>query len=96
VRVIDQGRGIPREQRSHIFEPFFRGRGVGASGSGLGLAICRGFVEANGGRIMLQTGIGSGTSFAVSFPVVAQPAGDGGAGLPASSLPAGAERVDDR
>jgi two-component system sensor histidine kinase KdpD len=48
---------------------------VGA-GSGLGLAISRGFVEANGGRIVLQTGSGRGTSFAVSFPVARQPAAE--------------------
>jgi signal transduction histidine kinase len=40
----------------------------------LGLAICRGFVEANGGRIILQSNADLGTSFAVSFPAVAQPA----------------------
>ena len=48
------------------------GSGSG-SGSGLGLAICRGFVEANGGRIVLQADAGQGTSFAVSFPTVPQP-----------------------
>jgi two-component system, OmpR family, sensor histidine kinase KdpD len=73
VRVIDQGRGIPSKQRSLVFEPFFRGRGEPGSGSGLGLAICRGFVEANGGQIVLQTGASRGTSFAVSFPLVKQP-----------------------
>jgi two-component system, OmpR family, sensor histidine kinase KdpD len=82
VRVADRGSGIPRRYRSQVFEPFFRGRGTdsgsgsdGGSGSGLGLAICRGFVEANGGRIVLQTGRDTGTIFTVSFPVVSQPAG---------------------
>ncbi len=85
VRVADQGSGIPRRYRSQVFEPFFRGRdagagtGDGASGSGLGLAICRGFVEANGGRIVLQTGRDTGTIFTVSFPAVAQPASAVGA-----------------
>jgi two-component system sensor histidine kinase KdpD len=74
IRVTDQGRGIPSQHRAHVFEPFFRGRGDAGSGSGLGLAICRGFVEANGGRIMLQTGNDRGTSFAVSFPFARQPA----------------------
>jgi two-component system, OmpR family, sensor histidine kinase KdpD len=74
VRVTDQGRGIPKSERTHVFEPFFRGRGEVGAGSGLGLAISRGFVEANGGRIVLQTGSGRGTSFAVSFPAVRQPA----------------------
>ena len=73
VRVTDQGRGIGKQERAHVFEPFFRGRGALGAGSGLGLAISRGFVEANGGRIVLQTGSGRGTSFAVSFPGAAQP-----------------------
>jgi two-component system sensor histidine kinase KdpD len=75
VRFIDRGRGIPLDQRGRIFEPFFRGRGTGAGGSGLGLAICQGFVEANGGRITVQSDLGHGTSFAVSFPAVPQPDG---------------------
>jgi two-component system, OmpR family, sensor histidine kinase KdpD len=73
VRVIDQGRGIPSQHRSQVFEPFFRGRGDSGSGSGLGLAISRGFVEANGGQIILQSDVDRGTSFAVSFPAVPQP-----------------------
>jgi two-component system sensor histidine kinase KdpD len=79
VRVIDQGRGIPSADRARVFEPFFRVRGSDGSGSGLGLAICRGFVEANGGRIVLQSGAGRGTSFAVSLPLLEQPSA---AGLP--------------
>ena len=74
VRVADRGSGIPRRYRSQVFDPFFRGRGQAGAGSGLGLAICRGFVEANGGRIVLQTGRDTGTSFTVSFPVARQPA----------------------
>jgi two-component system sensor histidine kinase KdpD len=85
VRVIDHGRGIPREHRLRIFEPFFRGRSRGPGGSGLGLAICRGFVEANGGRIVLQSDVERGTSFAVSFPVVAQPPGDAAPAAPPSA-----------
>lgn len=73
VRVADRGRGIPRSERMRIFEPFVHGREPG-HGSGLGLAICRGFVEANGGRIILQSGAGDETAFAVSFPLVTQPA----------------------
>ena len=72
VRVIDRGRGIPPAQRSQVFEPFFRGRG-GERGSGLGLAICRGFVEANNGRIQLS--VSDGTAFSVSFPAAREPVG---------------------
>ncbi len=77
VRVTDTGRGIPSRHRALVFEPFFTGRGGTGAGSGLGLAICRGFTEANGGRIVLQSGADRGTSFAVSFPVVRQPAAVG-------------------
>jgi two-component system, OmpR family, sensor histidine kinase KdpD len=75
IRVSDRGPGIPSSARRDVFEPFFRGRG-GQSGSGLGLAISRGFVEANGGRITLQSRKGEGTAFAVTFPQaeVASPA----------------------
>jgi two-component system sensor histidine kinase KdpD len=72
VRVSDRGHGIPPADRLQVFEPFFRGR-EGRPGSGLGLAICRGFVEANGGRIRVQSRPREGTSFAVSFPLVEQP-----------------------
>lgn len=73
VRVTDQGPGVPASLRAQIFEPFFRG-GRADAGSGLGLAICRGFVEANEGEISLQADAPDGTSFAVSFPLVEQPA----------------------
>jgi two-component system, OmpR family, sensor histidine kinase KdpD len=72
VRVSDRGRGIAPQHRARIFEPFFRGGGSRVPGSGLGLAICRGFVEANGGQIVLQSGR-DGSSFAVSFPLENQP-----------------------
>ncbi|MGZ4187980.1 MAG: sensor histidine kinase [Solirubrobacteraceae bacterium] len=82
VRVTDQGRGIGKQERSRVFEPFFRGRGALGAGSGLGLAISRGFVEANGGRIVLQTGSGRGTSFAVSFPIARQPVAESPSRMP--------------
>jgi two-component system sensor histidine kinase KdpD len=70
VRVTNEGPTIPRATRLRIFEPFAATRGP-ARGVGLGLAICRGFVEANGGRIALQSGNGE-TSFTVSFPLAPQ------------------------
>jgi signal transduction histidine kinase len=78
VRVLDEGPGVPLGQRGTIFEPFQRGpRARGrrnGGGAGLGLAICKGFVEANGGRIHLQANpSGHGAAFAISLPLVAQP-----------------------
>jgi len=67
VRVVDQGRGIPESEWERIFEPFQSG-GDANAGSGLGLAIAKGFVEANGGEIAVESLPGQGTSFVVSFP----------------------------
>jgi two-component system sensor histidine kinase KdpD len=69
VRVIDQGPGIPEPQRQRIFEPFQRGDTTSSgTGSGLGLAIARGFVEANGGTIEVESMPGQGTTFVVTLP----------------------------
>ena len=70
VRVVDRGPGIPPAQRDRVFEPFYRAgsKSAGHRGSGLGLAIVRGFVEANGGRVAVESLPGQGTSFVVEFP----------------------------
>ena len=73
VRVVDRGPGVPASQHKRVFEPFVGARS-GAGGAGLGLAICRGFVEANGGQIVLQSTPHGETAFAVSLPLVEQPA----------------------
>lgn len=74
VRVVDRGPGIPDRDRDRVFEPFYRAGNGAGNGSGLGLAIARGFIEANGGEIEVESLPGQGTSFVVSF---AAPAGAG-------------------
>jgi two-component system sensor histidine kinase KdpD len=69
IRVVDQGPGIPESEWERIFEPFQSGAENGAGGgSGLGLAIAKGFVEANGGEIAVESVLGQGSSFVVGFP----------------------------
>jgi len=68
VRVVDRGPGIPENLRERIFEPFYRAPGAASgSGPGLGLAIARGFIEANGGEVEVESLPGQGSSFVVSF-----------------------------
>lgn len=67
VRVVDQGPGIPESEWERIFEPFQRGD-TANTGSGLGLAIAKGFVQANGGEIAIESLPGQGTSFVVTLP----------------------------
>jgi len=66
VRVVDRGPGVPKAHQERIFEPFYRS---GSRGSGLGLAIVRGFVEANGGRVWVESLPDQATSFVVELPV---------------------------
>lgn len=75
VRVVDQGPGIPENLRERIFEPFYRVPGAAsAGGSGLGLAIARGFIEANGGEVEVESLPGQGSSFVVTFADPTRPA----------------------
>ena len=77
VSVVDHGPGIDPAEHDRIFEPFYRGRRAARgewTGSGLGLAIARGFVQANGGTIAVQSLPGQGTSFVVSLPIEQEPA----------------------
>jgi two-component system sensor histidine kinase KdpD len=67
VRVVDQGPGIPESDWARIFEPFQHGDAASA-GSGLGLAIAKGFIEASGGEIAIESLPGQGSSFVVTLP----------------------------
>jgi K+-sensing histidine kinase KdpD len=68
LRVVDQGPGIPENERRRIFEPFQHGEGGSGGGAGLGLAIAKGFIEANGGEITVDSVVGQGSSFVVAMP----------------------------
>jgi PAS domain S-box-containing protein len=72
LRVVDTGVGIPEEERSRLFERFFRGsniRNQGVPGTGLGLAISRTVVERHGGTITVTDhGNKPGTTFVVRLP----------------------------
>jgi two-component system sensor histidine kinase KdpD len=71
VRVVDHGPGIPSGEADRIFEPFQRGSlRVPTRGAGLGLAIARGFAEANGGRVWVESHEGQGATFVLALPVV--------------------------
>ena len=67
VRVLDNGKGIPGELRSHLFEPWARD-GSSPRGAGLGLSIAMGIVHAHGGRLELEE-TENGTCFLLLLPV---------------------------
>jgi len=65
VSVTDTGGGIPEEQISRIFEPFYTTK---KKGSGLGLMIVQRIVRAHEGRIELESNVGRGTTFRIWLP----------------------------
>jgi len=72
IRVKDTGVGIPPESVGHVFERFYRvdkARSRKSGGSGLGLSIVRNMVERNGGNIAVESTVGEGSVFALTFPV---------------------------
>lgn len=69
VQVIDHGMGIPAEEQARIFEPFYRGRNVGAiGGTGLGLSIVKDIVEVHRGVIRINSEVNQGTRVSVYLP----------------------------
>lgn len=69
IEVIDDGIGIPEDDKSKIFVPNFSTK---SSGTGLGLAICKKIIEAHRGSISFASIEGKGTTFVVKLPLKKQ------------------------
>ena len=67
VSVSDTGIGIPKENQTRIFEPFFSTKEVG-SGTGLGLSTVYGIVRQTGGFVFVDSAPGKGSTFSVHLP----------------------------
>jgi signal transduction histidine kinase len=64
LRVEDSGQGIPEEYRKKVFDPFFTTK---EGGTGLGLSIVYSIIKEHRGSIDLQSQVGKGTVFALTF-----------------------------
>jgi len=69
IQIIfeDMGIGIPKNNLSKIFNPFFSTR---SDGTGLGLSITKNIVEQHGGRIEVESQVNVGTKFTITLPVM--------------------------
>lgn len=71
LTVRDTGTGIPADKLPHIFDPFFTTKkpdATGKGGTGLGLSTCRTLIEANQGRVRVESTVGKGTAFILKLP----------------------------
>ena len=78
ARIDDTGVGMTEEVRQKLFDPFFTTKGP--KGNGLGLSITYGIVSRHGGRVLVESELGRGSTFRLRFPkrpdlaVAAEPA----------------------
>jgi signal transduction histidine kinase len=70
-QIEDSGPGIPAADVEHLFDKFWQGRKGDRRGVGLGLTIAKGLVEAQGGRIWVETALGAGSTFSFTLPAAA-------------------------
>lgn len=65
VRIIDQGRGIPKYLLDKLGEPFYTTK---EKGTGLGLMVCFQIIESHGGAIQVKSALNEGTTFTITLP----------------------------
>lgn len=72
ISIIDTGVGIEEDKLSTLFSAFTkvnRYRNLNKEGVGLGLVICKNLTEALGGKISVNTKLGEGSTFILTFPL---------------------------
>lgn len=68
LKISDNGNGIPLENMTKIFEPFYSSKIMGRSGSGLGMTVVWGVVKDHNGYLDITSSRQSGTTFSVFLP----------------------------
>jgi len=72
VDVKDKGMGIPSGEMDKIFDKFYQGKNAAQQsirGTGLGLALVKYTMEAHGGKVLVESKVGQGSTFSLVFPV---------------------------
>ena len=87
IEIKDNGPGIPKENIEKLFDPFFTTKPVG-EGTGLGLSISYGVIKKHGGKILVESEVGRGTTFTLQLPL-------DGVKEEATEQGSGSEKIDD-
>ncbi|GAB3509707.1 HAMP domain-containing sensor histidine kinase [Spirosoma knui] len=70
LTISDHGYGIPADDLPHIFEPFYRSNTtMTVNGHGIGLALTERIIELHRGKIVVDSTVGQGTTFRITFPI---------------------------
>jgi CheY-like chemotaxis protein len=91
VEISDTGTGMDEETRRRCLEPFYTTKGE--RGTGLGLAMVFGVAERHGADLEIESALGKGTTFRLTFPAAATTVPSGPASAPAAPVAAAKLRV---
>lgn len=73
IKIVDNGRGIPKEEISRITEAFYmvdKSRSRKEGGAGIGMALCKQIVELHHGTMKIESKLGEGTVIRLHFPML--------------------------
>lgn len=67
IRIRDYGDGIEKQDLSHIFERFYKGKKASEGSIGIGLALAKTIIEKSNGKIMVESAVNEGTTFIIRY-----------------------------
>ncbi len=67
IIIKDSGKGISREDLSHIFERFYKGKNSSNDSIGIGLALAKAIIEKDNGQVLVESEINKGTTFIIKY-----------------------------
>lgn len=72
ITIMDDGKGMTEEEAANLFQRYYRGTNTDQKpeGTGLGLAIAKQIIELHGGTVHVESSLGRGTTFHISFPLI--------------------------